>query len=1048
MAVCTQCGRQNADDARFCSGCAAPLVAEPTAPRAVRKTVTLVFCDMVDSTPLGERLDSESLRRVLARWHQSMRTALERYGGTVEKFVGDAVMAVFGLPVAHEDDALRATRAAADMRVALAAINAELEREYGVEIKVRTAVHTGDVVAGDGETLVTGDAVNVAARLEQNAKAGEILLGEQTAHLLGEAALVEPVPELALKGKAQPVSAWRLVSVLPDVPAFTRPIATPFVGRRGELAALEAAFERAAVGPRCELVTVLGAPGIGKSRLMREAVASVGERARVLIGRCLPYGEGITYWPLIEIVKQIAGQEPQSRIAELVRGDESAELVAELVAAAVGASERGGSTDETHWAIRTLLEAVARDHPLVVVLEDLHWAEPTFLDLVEYIAGFSRGRPILLLGSARPELLETRPTWATPGPNAELLLLEPLTKPEVEALVDALLEARALPEHLRARVLEAAEGNPLFVEQLLALQAEDGGADGELAVPPTLRALLAARIDRLEPAERAVLERAAVEGRGFHRGAIAELLPTGERAAVGACLLALVRKELIRPDRSEFPGDDGFRFAHMLIRDSAYDSTPKELRAELHVRYAYWLEAKVGDRIREYEEILGYHLEQACRHRRELAPADEQTLALARQAAALLASAGRRALARADAPAAAALLSRAVALLPEGDADGRRLLPDLGRALYLCGDFGGGIGVLDEAIERAEAAGDRRTRSYALLLRGDARTNIEPEFTAEEALSEAMQVLRVFEELGDERGQARAWISLASSHATRGQYAEARNALKRALAHATAAGDEPLEARVRLSITLFLLRGAAPLDEVVPYAQSLLDQVEAKGGLGLPLLAHLGQAHAMRGQFELARRLIAEHVAALEDLGNRFAAAVVAAQRFGVVEMLAGDPAAAERHLRPGYGALEEAGDTGYLSSVAAVLANAVYAQGRDEEAERYTRISEETAARDDYFSQILWRSVRAKAFARKGRLADGEQLAREAVTLAEATDDIDLHGDALMALADVLCLAERPGEALPVIKEALRLYEQKGSVVSADKARSLLGELPGTSTQ
>jgi predicted ATPase/class 3 adenylate cyclase len=1044
MAVCTQCGRQNADDARFCSGCAAPLVAELAAPRAVRKTVTLLFCDMVDSTSLGERLDPESLRRVLARWHESMRTALERYGGTVEKFVGDAVMAVFGLPVAHEDDALRAVRAAADMRVALAAINAELERDYGVEIEVRTAVHTGDVVAGDGETLVTGDAVNVAARLEQNAKAGEILLGEQTGHLLGEAALVEPVPELALKGKAQPVSAWRLLSVLPDVPAFARPIATPFVGRRDELAALEAAFERAAVGPRCELVTVLGAPGIGKSRLMREAVASVGERARVLIGRCLPYGEGITYWPLIEIVKQIAGPEPRSRIAELVSGDESAELVAELVAAAVGASERGGSTDETHWAIRTLLEAVARDRPLVVVLEDLHWAEPTFLDLVEYVAGFSRERPILLLGSARPELLETRPTWATPGANAELLLLEPLAEPEVDALVDALLEARALPKHLRARVLEAAEGNPLFVEQLLALQAEDGGADGELVVPPTLRALLAARIDRLEPAQRAVLERAAVEGRGFHRGAVAELLPTGERAAVGACLLALVRKELIRPDHSEFPGDDGFRFAHMLIRDSAYESTPKELRAELHVRYADWLEAKVGDRSREYEELLGYHLEQACRYRRELAPADEQALALARQAAARLASAGRRAQTRGDSPAAAALLSRAVALLPDADADRRRLLPDLGRALHWCGDFSG-IAVFDEAIELAEAADDRRTRSYALLFRASARTSIEPEFAAEEALSEAEQVLRVFEELGDERGQALAWFSLAGYHGMRGQHAEARNASQRALKHATAAGDEPLQARARVSIAFSLLHGAAPLDEVVPYAQSLLDQADAKALGGL--LGQLGRAQAMRGQFALARRLIAEQVAAHEDLGNRYLAAV-AAPTLGVIEMLAGEPAAAERHLRRGYGALEEAGETSSLSTMAALLANAVNAQGRHEEAERYTRISEETAARDDYASQILWRLARARAFAQQGRLVEAERLAREGVTLAEATDNIDLHGDALMALADVFCLAERPGEAVPVIREALRLYEQKGNLVSVDRARSLLGELRSTRTE
>jgi class 3 adenylate cyclase/tetratricopeptide (TPR) repeat protein len=1033
MAVCTQCGRQNADDARFCSGCAAPLVAEPAAPRAVRKTVTLLFCDMVDSTPLGERLDPESLRRVLARWHESMRTALERHGGTVEKFVGDAVMAVFGLPVAHEDDALRAARAAADMRVALAAINAELERDYGVQIQVRTAVHTGEIVAGVGETLVTGDAVNVAARLEENAKAGEILLGEQTASLLCEAAIVEPVAELALKGRAQPVSAWRLVSVLPDVPAFTRPIATPFVGRRDELASLEAAFERAATRSRCEHVTVLGPPGIGKSRLLREAVASLGARARVVVGRCLPYGEGITYFPLAEIVREIAGHEPRPRLAEVVRPDENAELVADTVAAAVGASEGRGSTDETHWAIRMLLEALARDRPLVVVLEDLHWAEPRFLDLVEYVAGFSRERPILLLGSARPELLESRPTWAA-------LTLEALAEADVDTLVDALVDDRTFPNTMRVKVLEAADGNPLFVEQLLALQAKDLGADDELAVPPTLRALLAARIDRLEDADRAVIERAAVEGRTFHRGAVAELLSGGQRPDVGARLLALVRKELIRPDRSDFPGDDGFRFAHILIRDAAYSSTPKALRAELHQRYADWLEGKAANRIHEYEEVLGFHLEQAYRYRRELAPIDERALALARRAAARLASAGRRAPMRGDALAAAGLLSRAVSLLPEDDADRIRLLTDLGQALGDCGDHEGEVAVLDEALERAEAVGDRRTRSYVLLERGLARTHRDPGFTVEQALDEAMDALRIFEELGDERGQAHAWETVASHLVVRGQCHEAVQAHQHAVTLARAARDERVEADARLHLGTCLFFGDAPLEEAISYAEGLLAEAGARAR-GRSLAGLLGQAHAMLGQFDTARKLIAERIAIQESFGNAFVA-TFAEGELGGVEMLAGDLEPAEKHLRRSYDALEEAGETGFLSTTAGKLSDVLYGQGRFQEAERYTQISEEAAADDDYYSQILWRAVRGKAIAGQGRLRDGEQLARQAVALAEETDDINLHGDALMALAEALRLAEGPDEALPVVEEALGLYEQKGNLVSAGKARSLLAEL------
>ena len=388
-----------------------------------RKVVTVVFADVAGSTALGEAVDPEATRRVMERFFAEARRSLERHGGTVEKFIGDAVMAVFGIPLLHDDDALRAVRAAAELRERLPVLNEELERDWGVRIAVRIGINTGEVVAGDeatGEPFATGDAVNVAARLQQAAGPGEILVGDSTRRLFEDAIRVEAVEPLPLKGKAEPVPAWRLLEILPDVPAFARRIRAPFIGREAELAELEEAFASAVEERSCRLVTVLGPPGIGKSRLARELVTTVGEQARVVVGRCVPYGEGITYWPLAEIVHQVASHDPAA-IAELVAGDENAELIADRIAGAVGLAEAEGRSEEIAWAVRKLFEALSRERPVVVVLDDVHWAEPTFLDLIEYLAGFTAG-PVLLLALARPDLLDERASWTVPRPNARIIL--------------------------------------------------------------------------------------------------------------------------------------------------------------------------------------------------------------------------------------------------------------------------------------------------------------------------------------------------------------------------------------------------------------------------------------------------------------------------------------------------------------------------------------------------------------------------------------------------------------------------------------------------
>jgi len=1009
----------------------------------VRKTVTVVFTDVAGSTSLGEQLDPESVRHVMARYFEEARAVLERHGGTVEKFIGDAVMAVFGIPQLHEDDALRAVRAAAEMRERLAVLNEELEAQWGARLAIRTGVNTGEVVAGDpaqGQAFATGDAVNVAARLEQAAEPGQILLGPDTFSLVRSAVRAEPVDPLELKGKAEPLPAWRLLEILTDAHDFTRGMDTPFVGRERELAALTDAFERATSERACQLITVLGPPGIGKSRLAHELLVAVGERARVVIGHCLPYGEGITYWPLAEIVKQIGGETPQPTLAELVKGDESAELIVERIADAVGFSESSARTEEIFWAVRKLIEALAQERPVIVVLDDIHWAEPTFLDLVEYVAGFSRA-PTLLLCLGRPDLLELRPSWISPRPNATSVVLERLSGSESEALMEG--HGQALPAPTRARIVEASEGNPLFVEQLLALQTEAGGPDGELAIPATIQALLAARIDRLRPEERTVIEPASVEGRVFHRGAVSSLLPESEREGISTQLMALVRKELITPDRSDFPGDDGFRFDHGLIRDAAYEAIPKESRADLHALFAGWLERTAGDRASEYEEILGYHLERAYRYRVELGPIHDHERDLARRAAERLAAGSRRALRRGDMPATVKLIDRALSLLPGHDRARLELLLDLGFALFALGrELDRTDAVLAEAIERAREFGDRRLEWHAIVLRSHVQMTADPERRElEQVLREAEEASAVFEEEGDDVGLARACFLLVDVYWMQGAGAKAAEAAERAVEHAGRTGSHRDVTEGLELLSWVLLDGPTPVSEGLRRCEELIEHAGGDRFAEATLLAWLATHQAMLGRFGEAREHLANATAITRDLRLPWLEAVTVLLS-GYVEMLAENPVAAERDMRSAYRQFRYLGDNWWLSTVAVELPAAVYEQGRYDEAFDLTEAFGDAAAPYDLEWQIKGRAIRAKVLARRGELAEAESLAREAVSLAAQTDFPNFHGGALLDLAEVLQLAGRPGEAAAAAESAIVLYETKGNIVSARRAVALVREL------
>jgi DNA-binding SARP family transcriptional activator len=1007
-----------------------PAAREPE--REARKTASVLFTELLWPT---SAIDPETLSALQSRVVESLSPALVRYGGAVEEVVPNGVMAVFGVPTTHEDDALRAVRAAADLRDALATLNEELERDGHPLLAIRTGVSTGTVVTGIRRT-VTGEVVNAAAALAQAAQPGEILIGQETAQLIREAARLEPAES------APGRHAWRVLDLVVGAPAIPRHFETTMVGREREFAQLRQAFGRAVHDWTPHLFTVLGPPGIGKSRLAHELASSLAAEATVVTGHCLPYGEGITFWPLVEIVRQLAGENSRDGLVRLLAGEEDAEVVAERIAGAIGVVERASASEETFLAVRRLLEVVARERPLVLVLEDVHWAEPTLLDLVEHVVDWTRDAPVLLLCLARPELLEQRPAWGGGMVNATSILLEPLSDPESDTLIENLLESttaeKPLEGAVRARIVDAAAGNPLFLEQMLALIAEEGAEGGELAVPPSIQALLAARLDHLPAGERTVLECASINGQEFWSDAVTELSSEAVRASVGDHLLMLVRRDLIRQVRPSPAGEGVYRFRHILIRDAAYESITKPIRAGLHERFADWLEGGVGERGSEREEIIGYHLEQAYRLRNELGSMGESGRTLAGRAADHLAAAGRRASARGDAPGAVNLLSRASRLMNEGAPDRPELMADLADALREAGDFTQAEKALAEVAEAATASGDRGLATYAHMTRLRLQVAADPSVDTEQLEREARRAVEVFEELGDERRLAKAWELLAWALWMRCQAGATEAALLQAIEHAQRAGDGRTEAQSLNLLLGAVFFGPLPVPEGIRRCQEIVARTAEQPRILSSALRALAGLRAMEGSFDEARTLLALCGAILEDLGLKVTAASLS-ETAAIIEMLAGDPAAAERSLRSGYAQLEQMGETSNSADLAAMLARALEAQGQADEALRFSEISSSIAAEDDLSPQVQWRSARAKALAGFGRTEEAETLAQEAVTLASQSDFLVLRGDALFVLGEVLLTAGRPRDAAAAVGQALKLYEQKQNTVSADQARRLL---------
>ncbi len=1002
----------------------------------VRRTVSVVFADVTASTALAERLDPESFHDVLDQYCATCTSAVERHGGRVAKFIGDAVVGVFGLPTVHEDDALRAVRAALEMRSAVSALSETLMAERGVELSCAIGVNTGEVFAAPGATAPeqypAGDTFYVAARLQQMAQGGEILIGEQTHAFVDQAVRTESLGPTALKGRTARVSTWRAIELRPHDDAALPAPSTPFVGRDAELGELRRLLAGIRKAPTCQICTVVGPPGIGKSRLMRELREVVGHETTAVLGRCVAYGQGVTYRPLADIVRGLGDGDPRSTLLDILGDDERADVVTSRLLGATGPAEGAAPPGETSWAVRRLFEALARTRPLIAVFEDLHWAEPTLLDLLEYVAESSSGFPILLLCSARPELLEHRPGWAA-QPNHRLLALDPLRVADASELA-AQLAAENLREPALARIVARAEGNPLFLEQLVAVQQEYGHA---ATLPPSIRAVLEARIDALEPSERLVLERASVEGRSFHSAAVVELLPERERSDATNALHTLVRRQLIKPDSVEAAGGAAFRFAHALVREAAYEGLPKRARAEYHERVGDWLATRAG----ETDEIVGYHLEQAHRHWHELGFLGPRTQDVGRDAAARLDSAARAALQRGDLPGTIGLLERATSLLPPENVARTALLTRLGSALFEAGRLADADRVLDEAADTARRFDERSLEARSRVERHFVRLHREPSSEAvEDARHAADDALKVFEQHADDFGQSRAWCLRAAIDWLQGQAASADDAWARSAVHAKRADEQWQVFWILGWRATAAVYGPTPVREAIEQCAAIREQVRTSAVEVAVTLHALGVLHAMLAEFDSARSLIRQGNQILEEVGGTGMQSAHAHPE-ALVEMLAGRPDIAEERLRLGYRRLEEMGENALLSTSAAMLAQAVYAQGRAEEAERFCDVSERTAAADDLSTQVLWRSVRGKILAGQGRGEEGRVLVREAVQLIERTDLLCDHADALLDLAEVLRLDHRPTaqEERTLVLNAVALYQQKGNLVSAERARSLL---------
>ncbi len=1064
VARCPACGREAESDARFCGGCGSPLAAVAPAaavppaapvsePTVARKTVTIVFADLAGSTALHERLDAESARALMDRYYRTLHAVVDAHGGTVVKLLGDGVMVAFGVPRVAEDDAIRAVRAAVGMQQAFRTLADGQAAALGA-MSLRVAVNTGEVVVSGAHDDVVGDPVNVAARLQQEAHDGDVLIGEATRRLVSDLVTLELFGSLTLKGRSETVAAYRVVSL--ERPAGAPALA--FVGRDDELRRLTAVYDATVAARAARLAVILGSPGLGKSRLVGELVRRVGDDATVVSAHCDATG-GATFAPLADGLRALLRLDAAAD-GDIVRAAIEDGMGADApdrprIAAGVAALLAGApaAPEETFFVIRRFLAALGAGQPVVLVIDDLQGAEPLLLDHIEHLVQRSTDVPLLVLVAARPELRDARSSLAVLGGGVtDVVTLAGLDAGAATRLAANAIGADELPAAVAGRVLAISEGNPLFVGELVRMLVQDGALKREgdrwttavelstLAMPPTIHALLAARIERLRPEERAVLERAAIVGRQFSRTAVAHLLPSAtgnpnarDASDLDARLESLRRSELIEPDTGWFLGEPALTFHHGLIRDAAYRRILKGTRAELHERFADWLASRVGTSI-EHDDTMGWHLEQAHQHLRELGPIDAHGRTIGERAARHLAAAGRRALERDDLPLAGSLLGRAVDRLDPADPTRADLALDWCEALLTAGDVGPAAAAVAELSRFM--AGSPRLAGWHTCFAGQLAALTDPA-TLRGTADAVAGAATTLASLDDAAGEAKAHAVHATALARLGEIGACEAALDRALAAARRAGDRRRANAVLAGAPVAALWGPSPVTRA---SGRCLDVVRVlritQGAPAVEAVALRCQAvlEALRGRAGAARRMIAASRHLVEELGitQRLLEAEVST---GLIELLEGDAVAAERALHPAYDGLRRHGLGIDAAQAAALLGRALLAQGRAAEAEALSHESELLAG-DDLKAAIAWRGVRAEALARRGEHGEAIAFAHAAVAIAAATDALLDHADARLALAAALRAAGKGAEADAEEARAIALWEAKGATLLAERAR------------